>query len=845
MIQKKLESCIYYMNLYRSIIPLYNKLQKEIVKILNFLMNENFDEEEYIIEGRVKSLHSFAEKYLRKDYNNPLIEMMDLAGIRIVLRNLEVKEKFTGIINKYFRIDRDYSKEKIEELKVQEFGYISTHYIVRLLSKKFYLIKTKMSFPRWLSKLKAEIQVRTFLEHSWAINQRGLIYKGDFELPKQYGREINRVAALLEMADRRINSVVKKMHDYETSYGAYMTEDEIKREIEMLETIFHVNNENIDLGYKIAKLAMEIEEWEKSIEILENLISFTTKIHLQKDKRAMILKDLGISKVQFYKPLINRNKFEEGQKNIEDSIKINKNDSDAYAALAGSYKKLQMHKKAHYFYKEALKVNPNDPYPIVNYLIYELSNSDNVSTIIDYHRSMMLNAIKKRSKHINVLVDIPWANFDFGALIFLLGHLNVSLHNYLLAIILSQHPWMISTTLNTINMLRSQEKQLKGLNLIRILLLMGLYCHPTNRQKNDPQLNQEIIQKLSDNLGLSINHANLKPPIVIIAGGTDEQVQQQIHKYKANLLEAFRDIHCTIISGGTTAGISGIAGDISENYGESISLIGYTPRNFPNINIIGLDPRYEHRFTDAEDFSILEAFQYWYDIIRSGCEPSQVKLIGINGGKISALEFRLAIALGAQVGIIEDSGRSANEIINDPWWSKRVEKLKRDRPIKMFKILKNSSEDIKNFLTRPFITDPDIENLQKLLINHKHGQLVYEFDFTQIPIDGDLVGGLLTAIQMFAKEVNIGQIPEMTTEKTTITMNTFQNGDYRVFFILNEKPVPSLKRKISDSSRAIDMEFHEEFNNLQQIIAFTDHGMMGDVLAGYFGPEILKFFENV
>ena len=65
----------------------------------------------------------------------------------------------------------------------------------------------------------------------------------------------------------------------------------------------------------------------------------------------------------------------------------------------------------------------------------------------------------------------------------------------------------------------------------------------------------------------------------------------------------------------------------------------------------------------------------------------------------------------------------------------------------MFKILKNRPDDIKNFLTRPFITDPDIENLQKLLINHKHGQLVYEFDFTPIPIDGDLVGGLLTAIQ--------------------------------------------------------------------------------------------------
>ena len=40
------------------------------------------------------------------------------------------------------------------------------------------------------------------------------------------------------------------------------------------------------------------------------------------------------------------------------------------------------------------------------------------------------------------------------------------------------------------------------------------------------------------------------------------------------------------------------------------------------------------------------------------------------------------------------------------------------------------------------------------------------------------------------------------------------------------------------------MEFHEEFNNLQQIIAFTDHRRMGEVLSRAFGSEILKFFEN-
>ena len=47
-----------------------------------------------------------------------------------------------------------------------------------------------------------------------------------------------------------------------------------------------------------------------------------------------------------------------------------------------------------------------------------------------------------------------------------------------------------------------------------------------------------------------------------------------------------------------------------------------------------------------------------------------MKLIGINGGQISAFEYRLALMLGAQVGVIEASGREAGRLFRDPYWSK-------------------------------------------------------------------------------------------------------------------------------------------------------------------------------
>jgi hypothetical protein len=52
----------------------------------------------------------------------------------------------------------------------------------------------------------------------------------------------------------------------------------------------------------------------------------------------------------------------------------------------------------------------------------------------------------------------------------------------------------------------------------------------------------------------------------------------------------------------------------------------------------------------------------------AGIQPSQVKLLGINGGMIAAIEYRIALALGATVAIIEESGREAAKLFYDSDW---------------------------------------------------------------------------------------------------------------------------------------------------------------------------------
>jgi hypothetical protein len=159
-------------------------------------------------------------------------------------------------------------------------------------------------------------------------------------------------------------------------------------------------------------------------------------------------------------------------------------------------------------------------------------------------------------------------------------------------------------------------------------------------------------------------------PVVILAGDASPAVEEKMNPYLACLAPAFEGFGGTLISGGTTAGVPGMAGKIAEMLragGGNARVVGYLPRltrpGAPS------DSRYdEFCETEGTDFSPLEPLQYWVDLITAGVPPPAVRLLGIGGGRIAAVEYRLALALGATVGVVESSGRSATALLQDPDW---------------------------------------------------------------------------------------------------------------------------------------------------------------------------------
>jgi hypothetical protein len=126
----------------------------------------------------------------------------------------------------------------------------------------------------------------------------------------------------------------------------------------------------------------------------------------------------------------------------------------------------------------------------------------------------------------------------------------------------------------------------------------------------------------------------------------------------------------TIISGGTTVGIPGLVEKVAKKLkekGRRIRLVGYIPKHLPK------DAQENKNYDKiieckGQVFSADQLHQSWTDIIRAGIEPKDVMLIGVNGGDISALEYRLATALGARTGIVSKTGRAAEKLSKESDW---------------------------------------------------------------------------------------------------------------------------------------------------------------------------------
>ena len=197
------------MEQYHERIPIYERLSHLVDEtIRKALDSQNL--KVTAMEHRIKTGSSLAGKLeLKGNKYKTLDDVTDIVGVRIVTFYSADVDKVAAIVNETFDVDRRNSVDKRKLHRLDSFGYNSLHYICRLPKS----VVDDPDMPQ-LNTLPFEVQMRTALQHVWSTLDHDTAYKGDVNIPKEYKRQFNRLAGMLELIDDEFSRLRNVLTDY-------------------------------------------------------------------------------------------------------------------------------------------------------------------------------------------------------------------------------------------------------------------------------------------------------------------------------------------------------------------------------------------------------------------------------------------------------------------------------------------------------------------------------------------------------------------------------------------------------------------------------------------------------
>ena len=162
------------------------------------------------VDGRAKTVASFAEKAMREQngvplYPDPMSEIGDTIGVRVITyvrRDVDAVVQLLAAETEVLD-DRDLCQETASEGR---FGYSSRHLQIRLVPED------RAELPE-LGDRHVQVQIRTVLQHAWAEFEHDIRYKGTIpaEQRPDFDRRFTLAAGLLELADEEFSTIRDKL----------------------------------------------------------------------------------------------------------------------------------------------------------------------------------------------------------------------------------------------------------------------------------------------------------------------------------------------------------------------------------------------------------------------------------------------------------------------------------------------------------------------------------------------------------------------------------------------------------------------------------------------------------
>jgi putative GTP pyrophosphokinase len=193
---------------YLKVQPFYVELADVVARIIKESL-ENGNVKIHSVQSRAKDAASFSNKAATPSdenpnepkYREPIKQITDLAGVRVITHFLSTLADVDGMLNTEFHIVEKSNKGMLL-IESDRFGYQSIHYLVRLKNARASLPE----YRRFAGHV-IEVQVRTILQHAWAEIEHDIQYKSSITIPTEIRRRFVALAGMLEIADREFQAI--------------------------------------------------------------------------------------------------------------------------------------------------------------------------------------------------------------------------------------------------------------------------------------------------------------------------------------------------------------------------------------------------------------------------------------------------------------------------------------------------------------------------------------------------------------------------------------------------------------------------------------------------------------
>ncbi len=620
-----------------------------------------------LVQSRAKTVSSFAEKAARKfaKYPDAVNQMTDLCGARVIVQTVEQVEAVKQFIENVFRVVE--SEEKGMLLGEDKFGYRDMHYIVQSPTAQCESLGITPEERDGIGDRRAEIQVRTWLQHAWADTIHERLYKNPLQLSSEIRRTGNLLAALMEEGDRNYNVLAHELDGMLANYTTFVAKETVVAETAVQRLILD-NEPDVSkkpaLAVKLGRLLAANGDFAGVVEVLE------PHRDIADAKRGELIEDLGFAMCKLYRQNPDSKGYQDGLELLKQVVAL-RGQADwscvpdlrrreglrarTLSRLAWALEPIRREgHQVRAYYQQAHEHEPANPYYLADMLGFEIysSHDHDLSCAL---RTALREAVKVCRSHAESDIELPRAYFAAGRLCLLLDQPMDALGYYARGI---RH-CLAGTHCTPADALAGEIEWIEKLHIGE---------QPPDRQR-------WVLELLNIAEGVQTFHGDeggAMPKAIVLSGGAASMDAAMLEKIRPLVEQTLRCFKGIVVSGGTKVGVPGCAGDVAQALAacnsKEFKLVSYIPRRLPH-NALE-DERYDEiRVFGESGFTPDQVLESWRDLFADGIAAHEVLCIGFGGGPLSAVDYRVALALGACVVIACGSGGTADGILDDQLWS--------------------------------------------------------------------------------------------------------------------------------------------------------------------------------